>query len=165
MAASPKKSLALDANLLLDLAEEKDFAHEFREEFATRGYSFLIPPTVIVELDLLATLGSPVQRGLADISLEKLSVWGCQPFTLSSTDLAIATRFAGRLLELRLIPETELNDGKILAQASLAGIPLLVTSDKHLLDISKDALLLALNEADLPPVHPVHPKRLMRAVR
>ena len=165
MAASQKKSLALDANLLLDLAEKKDFAHEFREEFATRGYSFLIPPTVIVELDILATLGSSLQRSLADISLEKLAVWGCRPFTLSSTDLAIATRFAGRLLELRLIPETELNDGKILAQTSLAGIPLLVTSDKHLLDISEDALLLALNEADLPPVHPVHPKRLMRAVR
>jgi len=25
-------------------------------------------------------------------------------------------------------------------------------------------LLLALNEADLPPVHPAHPKRLMRAM-
>jgi len=34
-----------------------------------------------------------------------------------------------------------------------------------LLDISEDALLLALNEADLPQVHPVHPKRLMRALQ
>ena len=34
MAASPKKSLALDTNLLLDLAGEKDFAHEFKEEFS-----------------------------------------------------------------------------------------------------------------------------------
>ena len=164
MAAGPKKSLALDANVLLDLAEEKDFAHEFREAFATRGYSFLIPPTVIAELDLLATLGTAPQRRLADISLGKITTWGCRPFTLSSTDLAIAARFAARLLDSRLILETELNDGKILAQASLAGIPLLVTSDKHLLDIGEDALLLAFNEADLPPVHPAHPRRLMRAV-
>jgi rRNA-processing protein FCF1 len=165
LAAGPKKPLALDANVLLDLAEENDFAHEFREAFARRGYSFLIPPTVIAELDLLATRGSAPQRKLADISLEKLTTWGCRPFTLSSTDLAIASRFAVRLLDSRLIPETELNDGKILAQASLAGIPLLVTSDKHLLDISEETLLVAFDEADLPLVHPAHPERLMRAVR
>jgi hypothetical protein len=45
MAASPKKSLALDTNLLLDLVGEKDFAHEFKEEFSSRGYSLLVPPT------------------------------------------------------------------------------------------------------------------------
>jgi hypothetical protein len=35
---------------LLDLAAEKDFAHEFKEEFSSRGYSLLVPPTVIAEL-------------------------------------------------------------------------------------------------------------------
>jgi hypothetical protein len=34
-------------------------------------------------------------------------------------------------------------------------IHLLVTSDKHLLNIDEDALLLAFNESDLAPVHPV----------
>ena len=50
MAASPRKQLALDANVLLDLAEGKDFAHEFREEFQRRGYEFLLSPTAAVEL-------------------------------------------------------------------------------------------------------------------
>ena len=50
MAASPKKSLALDTNLLLDLAGERDFAHEFKEEFSSRGYALLVPPTVVAEL-------------------------------------------------------------------------------------------------------------------
>jgi len=40
-----------------------------------------------------------------------------------------------------------------------------VTSDKHPLDSDEDALLLAFNEADLAPVRPVHPKRLLRALR
>ena len=35
MAGSPKKQLALDTNLPLDLAESKEFAHGFREEFLT----------------------------------------------------------------------------------------------------------------------------------
>jgi hypothetical protein len=61
--------------------------------------------------------------------------------------------------------EGQANDGLILAETSLAGIPLLVTSDKHLLNIDEDALLLAFNEADLAPVHPVHPKNLLRALR
>jgi hypothetical protein len=78
-------------------------------------------------------------------------------------DLAKALDFAHQFREefqqrgyvLRL-PPTVLAD---------AGIPLLVTSDKHLLDIDEDALLLACNEADLPPVRPVHPKGLLRALR
>jgi hypothetical protein len=79
--------------------------------------------------------------------------------------MAIAHRFADRLMETALIPETEQNDGKILAQTSLVQIPLLVTSDAHLLNIDEEALLLALNEADLSPVHPVRPKRLLKALR
>ncbi|MBM3878377.1 MAG: hypothetical protein FJ387_01445 [Verrucomicrobia bacterium] len=49
-AASPKKQLALDANLLFDLAEERDFALEFREVFQDRGYRLFLPPTALHEL-------------------------------------------------------------------------------------------------------------------
>ena len=154
MGASPKKSLALDTNLLLDLAGEKDFAHEFKEEFSRRGYSLFVPPTVIAELAFFSSLKDAPQQEIACVALEKIGVWKCQPFTLSSTQLAIALRFAARLMDSSLIPVTEQNDGKILAQTSLAKIPLLVTSDKHLLDVDEDALLLAFNDADLLPVHP-----------
>ena len=165
MATSPKKSLALDTNLLLDLAGQKDFAHEFKEEFASRGYCLLVPPTVIAELAFFSTLKSAPQQEIANVALEKIGLWKCQPFTLSSTQLAISIRFAARLIESSLIPETEQNDGKILAQTSLARIPLLVTSDKHLLDVDEDSLLLAFNDAHLFSVHPSHPKRLLKALR
>lgn len=165
MAASPKKSLALDTNVLLDLAGEKDFAHEFKEEFSRRGYSLLVPPTVVTELAFFASLKDAPQRDIANIALEKIGAWKCQPFALSSTQMAVAVRFAARLMESALIPETEQNDGKIIAQASLAEIPLLVTSDKHLLDVDEEALLLAFNDADLSPVHAAHPRRLLKAIR
>jgi len=165
MAAAPKKSLALDTNLLLDLARDEDFAHEFREEFSARGYGFLVPPTVVAELTFFASIKDIPQQDSANIALEELALWRCQPFTLSSTQLAIANRFAARLIERSLIPENEANDGKILGQTSLAEIPLLVTSDKHLLDVDEEALLLAFGAADLIPVHPSHPKRLLRALR
>lgn len=165
MAGNPKKSLALDTNLLLDLAEERDFAHDFLEEFAGHGYSFLAPPTVLAELEALSNSGRSPQAAFANTALEKLRDWHCAPFALSATKLAIAYRFAERLIDLRLIPDAERNDGKILAQTSLVQIPLLVTSDKHLLNIDEEALRLAFNEADLSPVHPVHPKRLLKALR
>ena len=39
-----------------------------------------------------------------------------------------------------MIPEEEFNDGMILAETSLRQVSLLVTSDKHLLDIDEDEL-------------------------
>jgi hypothetical protein len=46
----------------------------------------------------------------------------------------------------------------------VAQIPVLVTSDKHLLDIEEDSLLLLFNEADLLPVRAAHPRRLLSAL-
>jgi hypothetical protein len=54
MAASPKKQLVLDADLLLDLAEAKDFTHDFKDEFQALGYEFLVPPTAAAELNILS---------------------------------------------------------------------------------------------------------------
>ncbi|HTA31253.1 MAG TPA: hypothetical protein VK731_12255 [Candidatus Cybelea sp.] len=80
-------------------------------------------------------------------------------------DQSIAERFAQLLLERRLLPEEECNDAMILAETAVEGIPLLVTSDKHFLEMDEDALALAFSEADLPAAHPVHPKALLRAMR
>ena len=165
MAANPKKQLALDTNLLLDLAEEKDWAQDFREEFQTCGYTLRIGPTVVMELEWLASSGKEAQRTYAGRAAERVSAWRITPFELSAIDQAIAERFGDALLELSLIPDDEFNDGLILAESSLAEIPLLVTSDKHLLDIDETALRLAFHDADLLPVSPVHPRRLLRAMR
>ncbi|HXP59568.1 MAG TPA: hypothetical protein VN829_03700 [Dongiaceae bacterium] len=47
----------------------------------------------------------------------------------------------------------------------MAAIPVLVSSDRHLLDIPEDGLLVCLNEADLPGVRIAHPKGLIKALR
>ena len=162
MAGSPKKQLALDTNLPLDLAETQD---DFREAFQQRGYVLLLSPTVVVELEYLILYGNKPKQQLAETATRKIEAWGLTPFDLPEVHHAIAEQFARRLQEQRLVPEGEFHDGLILAETSLAGIPLLVTSDKHLLNIDEDALLLAFGAADLPPVRPVHPRRLLRALR
>jgi hypothetical protein len=107
MAARPNKQLALDANLLLDLAEEKDFAHDFKDEFQARGYEFLVPPTAAVELNILSIYGREPHKTFANQALQNLRAWKCQPFALSDTRLAIAEQFRRRLSELQLIPDEE----------------------------------------------------------
>ena len=164
--AAQKKQLSLDTNFVFDLAGDKDFAHEFREIFQSKGYTLVLPPTAAHELHLIFTHGdSAAERELARTALTRLLQWGIRPFDLDSTAEAIGGQFVRGLIQQHLLPEDEFNDGLILAETSLAGIPMLVTSDKHLLNIDEDALLLAFNEADLSPAHPVHPKRLLRVLR
>jgi hypothetical protein len=50
--AAQKKQLSLDANIVFDLAEDKDFAHDFREIFQRKGYALVLPPTAAHELQL-----------------------------------------------------------------------------------------------------------------
>jgi len=142
------KRLALDANVPLDLAAGLDFAHDFRETFQARGYALLLAPTAAEEIWLIHRDSSyPQQRQATRVAR------------------TIGRRFASSLIAAGHLPPAEMNDGIILAETALAEIPMLVTSDKHLLGIDENALLLAFNESDLPPVHPVHPKSLLRALR
>ncbi len=162
----PKKQISLDANFVFDLAAQKEFAHDFLEAFQGKGYALILPPTAFLELHIiLARSDSEAERELARTALDDLARWSIRPFDLDSTAEAICDQFVRILIHQRLLPEGEFNDGLILAETSLEQVPLLVTSDKHLLDIDEDALLLAFNEADLAPVHPVDPKRLLRALR
>jgi len=164
--AAQKKRVSLDANFIFDLAADEDFAHDLLEAFQKKGYALALTPTASHELHLIFTCGdSEPERELARTALTGLRQWDIRPFDLDSAAEAVCEQFVRGLLHQRLIPEDEFNDGLILAETSMEQIPLLVTSDKHLLDIDDDALLLAFNEADLSQVHPVHPKRLLRALR
>jgi len=164
-AQGARKRFALDSNLLIDLADEQDYAHTFREEFQHRGYSLWLPPTVAHELLHAADTKSDPDAELAVAALEQLLDWDIFPIALSSLDVGIAESFARNLIKSSLLPPEEYNDGLILAESSVAAIPVLVSSDHHLLDIPEDRLLVCFNEADLYPVRPAHPKGLLKALR
>ena len=160
------KPLALDSNLPLDLAADLDAAHTFREIFLERGYRLFVPPTVVTELALLAEDESDTKKAaLALRALQSLRGWDIEPYDLKSVEHGIAGEFARRLMAQGLLPDDEFNDGAILAETSLAKIPVLVTSDHHLLDISPEDLQPEFIAADLAPVTIAHPKSLLRALR
>jgi hypothetical protein len=88
--AAQKKQLSLDTNFIFDLAGDKDFAHEFREIFQSKGYALVLPPTAAHELHLIFTHGdSAAERELARTALTRLLQWGIRPFDLDSTAEAI----------------------------------------------------------------------------
>ena len=161
-----QKRLAVDSNILLDLAGQNPFAEQFRKAFLAKGYSLEAPPTVILELTHFFENGDPRERKFAEIALTSmLSKWKIFPISLSNVQRAYTQNFVKFVHADRVIPERENNDAEILAETSLAGIPVLVTSDNALLDADPVGLALAFEKAGLAPVTPAHPSRLTRALR
>jgi predicted nucleic acid-binding protein len=166
MAPALRKQLALDTNVLFDLAAELNAAHDFRETFQKARYSLRIPPTVVQELMYAMEHEEvPQTRQLAEHALKKMLGWGITPFDLVAVGHGLTDAFADKLLRKGLLPDGEYNDGLILAETSLAEIPVLVSSDKHLLDLDETHLSLTFDECDMFHVRPSHPKLLLRAMR
>lgn len=109
----PKKRLALDTNLLLALAEERDYAHDFRERFQRFAYTLLAGPTVFQELAFAGCYDSELKRSNARKAISKARDWCIVPFELSSVERAICERFVERLFARRLLPSAEFNDALI----------------------------------------------------
>ena len=166
MASSPRrKQLALDTNILFDLADGVDAAHDFRETFKRAGYTFRIGPTVIQELAFCSDRQTDARRRrLAETALHNALAWDIMPYDLQAVEHGLTDEFAKRLIRKHLLPDTEYNDGLILAETSLAEIPILVTADKHLLNIDEAALGLVFEDSDLFPARSCHPKLLLRAI-
>ena len=165
MAALVKKLLGLDTNILFDLAHEKDFAHTVREIFQGRGYSLKIPPTAIEELTFFALDKQCAESPFALKALQQMRSWGISPAILNPMDRAITAAFANKLIKKGFLPDGEFHDGLILAEASLACIPILVTADNHLLDIDSAVLRVQLEDSDIAPVLVCHPGTLLRALQ
>ena len=156
------KELALDSNLLFDLAAGEDFALSLLEVCQERRLIFRVPPTVVQELAYKTANihEEPRKRTLARKALQGMRGWGITPFDLKSVGHGITEEFAKCLIHRQLLPPEEMNDGLILAEVALAGIPALVTSDKHLLNISETDLRAVLDERDLERLEICHPRRL-----
>ena len=115
---APKRQLALDANILFDLAEGKDFAHTLKEVLQERGHSLKVPPTVIQELLYYADEKKCDESAIAIKALREMRSWGIIPFDLIPTGHALTEQFSQKLIRKGFLPEGEFNDGLILAENS-----------------------------------------------
>lgn len=157
---------AVDTNFLLDLAVPKDRAHDAVEIFRRRapGIEFVVPPTVIDELDFIAHHGDTgVDRALAITALQSLvRVWKFRPLDFIPVGHGIIETVAQKLRREKLIPAQEVNDSFILAEAALANCTILITSDEHIRGADAALLSATLKSCDVNSILVRTPREIVR---
>jgi predicted nucleic acid-binding protein len=147
-----KPLVAVDTNVLLDRANEEDLVIDAFETIQRKlpSVEFIVTPTVIEEIALKAENGdTALDRRLARRALSSLlNPWGFRPMNFVPVGKGIVAEIAQRLRRAGLIPDSELNDSLIVAEAALTGATLLLSSDAHIKDIDYTRLKLILDAAD-----------------
>jgi predicted nucleic acid-binding protein len=163
----PKKPTlaAVDTNVLIDLALPRDVVHDaialMRRRLAG-GCVFVILPAVLEELRHIQESDPGPTDALARRALESLFLdRAFQPVDFTSVGYDIIDCASGRILDARLLPPAERHDAEIVAQSALANCDLLLTSDRHLLDIPADRLRLLLSAQDVGCPIIISPQKVM----
>lgn len=159
------KSVALDTNVLMDLACGEESTVDAIELMGKRlpGAVCLVLPTVIQELTYIARKGdtSREQRD-AKRALGGIREWGFQPINFIPAGHAITDSIARKIREAGLLPMQEVNDSLFVAEAALAECTIIVSSDRHIRDIDQSRLNKLPDEADVSAVAISSPRQLLR---
>ena len=102
--------LAVDTNVLLDQALENadvlDALEIIRERLPEAR--FIVTSTVIEELSRLAFRGETAEgRMPADIALQSMTSWGCEPLNIIPVGKGIAEQISFKLRSRGIVPEDE----------------------------------------------------------
>ena len=146
------------------MALGKRFAAAFLREVQFHGWICRVSPTAIQEMIFHHKRKTPPQFALAEKALRNLQSWKIGPFDLVPVGHGITEQFVHKLIRKRYLPEDEENDGYILAETAMVDIPVLITSDSHLLDIPRKNLSDELGAADLPDVQVFRPDQFLKAL-
>jgi predicted nucleic acid-binding protein len=167
--AKKPQLIVLDTNVLLDLADEAEFAWDCIHTLKQRlGPRFVIPPTVIQEPADLSELNdtdaeSFQKRALAEEALDQILSWGFQPINFLPVEHGIVEQIGLKVRNRGLLPATEENDSLIIAEAALLGVTILVSSDNHILEIDATFLKLELDSFDVATPLIASPRKIVNS--
>ena len=116
--------VAVDSNVLLDLADGNESVLDALNTIRARltNVRFVVTPSVFQEMAHLALKGSVVARQkLARHALHQLREWQFDLLEIVPVGHGIVERIAQRLRGVDLLPEEEVHDSLILAEADLLG--------------------------------------------
>jgi predicted nucleic acid-binding protein len=157
--------IGVDSNVLLDLAEAvEDVTDAFLTIRCRLPHAQLIMlPTAGHELAAEVKRGSETaKRQRARRAFQLARDWHIHPADLISVRHGIAERIGRHLRDLGLLPETETNDGLILAEAALLNCSLLLTSDEHLRGIDFQRLTFEFQSFDVTAPVIATPREIVR---
>lgn len=131
---SRPKLVAVDTNVVFHLAEREELTLEAVDLIVRRldPVSLVLPPTVQQEIGHWAADGTPAQRKVARAAMAAVRSFHIQPAFLLAVGHGITEQIARRLRTAGLLPETEVNDSFVVAEAALLGCAILLTGDEHL---------------------------------
>ena len=152
-----KPLIAVDTNVPLDLADDKEHALDALEVVRRRlkPGRILVTPTVFQELVFLADESdAAADREQAKRALRGLAGWSLELVNLVPVGHGIVERIADTVQEAGLLPAEEYNDGLILAEAALLNCTILLTGDAHLrgLDFQRASLELKAFDVEMPVI-------------
>ena len=151
-AVYPPKLIAVDTNVLLDLAkgyqQVSDCVATLKQSPSRPG-RFVVTPTVIHELMYLADTDRQAREYAHQALSELKPVWGFEPLNCLPVGHGIVEQIGKKLRVNGLLPEEEMNDSFILAEAALANAAALLTSDSHILQIDESLLRSVLEECEV----------------
>jgi rRNA-processing protein FCF1 len=130
---------AIDTNPLIDWAQGHDDIPDCFEIIRKkrRDVVILVPPTVLHELGHFYATN---QKSLGSVALKALELIRDEPLlkpvNLVPVGHGIVEINAEKLRRHGFIPEEEINDSCVLAESGLLNCEVLLTSDRHLLDIN-----------------------------
>ncbi len=167
MAASetPPVLIADDTNVLLDLAEEVEDVTDAMLAIRRRlpQSELLMLPTVREELAAEALDAEDFQeKARARIAFGLARTWRIQPIDLVGRRFETARRVSRRLRHAGLLPEEEINDGLIIAEAAELECSMLITSDEHLRGIDFQRLTFELQAFALAAPVVATPREIAR---
>lgn len=158
--------LAVDTNVLLDLADEVDDVLDAASVIDDRlpDAAKLVTPSVLEELAYLADSGlTPKMRqsgGRAVRLLRKATSF--RPILELPFAPEKAEELAAEFRRRHLLPVEEIHDSLILAEAVLLDCDILLTSDEHLRAIDHQQLTWVLNQRDLTAPVIATPREIVR---
>jgi predicted nucleic acid-binding protein len=158
--------LAVDTNVLLDFAEEIDTVLDAFDLLDRRlpDKDMLVVPSVLDELAFLCDSGDTVRvRQSAARAIRLVQQHDrFRPFLELASQTAFVEELAREIRSRGLLPQQEVHDSLILAEATLLGCALLLTSDEHLRGVDHERLTLALHPFELVPPVIASPREIVR---
>lgn len=158
--------LAVDTNLLLDLADQAESVLDALAVIDQRlpEADRLVPPSVLDELAYLCDSGQT--SSVRQSARRALRLLREEPRFRPLLELPFPAEtveaVAGEIRRRRLLPPEEIHDSLILAEAAFLDCGILLTSDAHLRGIDHEALTLVLQPFDLLPPVIATPREIVR---
>ncbi len=159
-----KKLFAVDTNVLLDRAANNETVIDALETIQKRvkNSEIIVPPTALHELAYFCSEPSGTRKKLAVTVMCNMLEWGIQPLNLVPVGHGIVEVIAKTILDKGLLPDTQRNDSLILAESSLIGASVFLSSDDDMLSVNQDKLKFYLSSHDVSAPIIVSPFKIVK---